>query len=130
MSEAGHDDVGSIGWVDLTVADAARVRDFYKSVVGWTSAAVDMGGYDDWTMLTPSTGEAIAGVCHARGVNAGLPAQWLVYVTVADLDRSLARCAELGGAVIMEPRDMGGHGRVAVIRDPAGAVLALREPAK
>jgi len=128
MSETGHDEVGSIGWVDLTVADADTLRDFYKSVVGWTSAAVDMGGYDDWTLMAPSTGEAVAGVCHARGVNVGLPAQWLVYVTVADLDRSLARCADLGGAVVNGPKDMGGHGRFAVIRDPAGAVMALREP--
>ncbi len=127
MSEAGHDEVGSIGWVDLTVPDADALREFYRSVVGWSSAAVDMGGYDDWTMSTPESGMAVAGVCHARGVNVGLPTQWLVYVTVADLDRSLTRCAELGGAVLAGPRDMGGHGRFAVIRDPAGAVVALRE---
>lgn len=128
MSESGQDEVGRIGWVDLTVPDADAVRDFYKGVVGWTSAATDMGGYDDWTMMLPTTGEAVAGVCHARGPNTGLPAQWLVYVTVADLDRSLARCAELGGALVAGPRDIGGHGRMAVIRDPAGAVMALREP--
>ncbi len=128
MNERGLDEVGSIGWLDLTVADADGVRDFYKGVVGWTSAAVDMGGYDDWTLNTPVSGVAVAGVCHARGANAGLPAQWLAYVTVANLDRSLARVVELGGAVIADPRDMGGHGRFAVIRDPAGAVIALREP--
>ncbi len=127
MSESGQDEVGSIGWVDLTVADADRLRDFYRAVVGWTPTAVDMGGYDDWTMNLPVSGMAVAGVCHARGVNAGLPAQWLMYVTVADLDHSIARCMELGGAVIAEPKDIGGHGRYAVVRDPAGAVLAIRE---
>jgi len=28
-------DIGTFGWVDLTVPDTERVRDFYKSVVGW-----------------------------------------------------------------------------------------------
>jgi predicted enzyme related to lactoylglutathione lyase len=127
MSEPVHDEVGSIGWLDLTVEHAAETRDFYRAVVGWTSAAVDMGGYDDWVMNTPSSGMAVSGICHARGANAGLPAQWLVYVTVASLDRSLARCAELGGTLLTPVRDMGLHGRFAVIRDPAGAVMALRE---
>jgi hypothetical protein len=36
--------VGTVGWFDLTVADADRVRDFYKAVVGWTTSAVPMGG--------------------------------------------------------------------------------------
>jgi hypothetical protein len=118
---------GSIAWVDLTVPDAGRVRDFYVSVVGWKSGEVDMGGFSDFTMSPPGA-EPVAGVCHARGVNADLPAQWLVYVTVADLDASLERCRRLGGAVLAGPRGMGSFGRFALIRDPAGAVAALVEP--
>lgn len=117
-------EAGKIGWIDLTVADAAGLRDFYSSVVGWRSAGVDMGGYQDFCML-PAEGGAVAGVCHARGTNAGLPAQWLIYVTVADLDESLRSCRALGGVVVREPRGLGGQGRFAVIRDPAGAVCAL-----
>jgi uncharacterized protein len=127
MSEPVHDEVGSIGWMDLTVGAAETTRDFYRAVVGWTPTAVDMGGYDDWIMNTPASGMAVSGICHARGANAGMPAQWMAYVTVASLERSLARCAELGGTVLTHVRDMGAHGRFAVIRDPAGAVLALRE---
>ena len=36
---------GSIGWVDLTVGDATRIRDFYASVAGWRPEAVEMGEY-------------------------------------------------------------------------------------
>lgn len=57
-----------------------------------------------------------------------LPAQWLIYITVADLEASTRRCAELGGEVLAGPREMGGQGRVAVIRDPAGVVAALFQP--
>lgn len=122
--EQSRNTPGSIGWVDLTVPDAVAVRDFYHEVVGWGHSAVDMGGYDDFCMLSPADGRSIAGVCHARGINADLPAQWLVYVVVDDVERAAARARDLGGDVIAGPRDLGA-GRFCVVRDPAGAVLAL-----
>ncbi|MEO7142707.1 MAG: VOC family protein [Bryobacteraceae bacterium] len=72
MSEAGE--VGKIGWMDLTVERAEAVRDFYSQVVGWRAAEVEMGGYADYSMNLPESGETVAGVCHARGHNADLPA--------------------------------------------------------
>jgi len=125
MSEAKR--VGTIGWFDLTIPDADRARDFYRDVVGWTASEFDMGGYRDYCMHPPGAEEPIAGVCHARGQNVGLPAQWLMYITVADLAASLAKCKELGGKVVCEPRSMGSYGTMAVIQDPAGAVCALIE---
>jgi predicted enzyme related to lactoylglutathione lyase len=118
--------VGSIGWRDLTVDDAEGVRDFYKSVVGWKSSPVDMGGYSDFSMQD-ADGNVVAGICHARGANAGLPPQWLVYLVVADLGESIAACEEAGGEVVSGPRGAG-EGRMCVIRDPAGAACALFEP--
>jgi predicted enzyme related to lactoylglutathione lyase len=85
-----------------------------------------MGGYADFTMSTPGASQ-VAGVCH--GGNAGLPPQWLVYISVEDLDQSAARCVELGGQVLAGPSGMGGSGRFCVIKDPAGAVAALFQPA-
>ena len=119
---------GSIMWRDLTVEDAARVRDFYAEVVGWRAEPVDMGEYSDFNMLVPGSGECTAGICHARGGNAGLPAQWLMYITVDNIDRSLERCTALGGRVIAGPTKMG-DARYCVIADPAGAVCALYQPA-
>jgi uncharacterized protein len=128
MSEKAS--VGSIMWTDLTIEDAERIKDFYSAVVGWTASGVDMGGYDDFNMNDPETGTPVAGVCHARGGNADLPPVWLIYVNVEDIEKSIARCVELGGQVISGPKGIGGQGRYCVIRDPAGAALALFEPAK
>ena len=120
--------IGSIGWIDLTVPDAAAVRDFYQAVVGWTVSPVKMGDYDDFCMNPPSTGQPVAGVCHARGENGDLPPQWLIYITVRDVDASAAKCVSLGGKVLAGPRNLAGQGRFCVIRDPAGAVAALFSP--
>lgn len=115
--------VGTIAWNDLTVAHAETVRDFYQAVVGWTSDGHDMGDYEDYTVAAPG-GDVVAGICHARGQNADIPPQWLMYVTVADVDASAQTCVERGGEVVVAPRAIG-KSRFCVIKDPAGAVVAL-----
>ncbi|MEM8963957.1 MAG: VOC family protein [Acidobacteriota bacterium] len=123
---------GSISWFDLTVPKADEVRDFYAEVVGWQARGVDMkdgeASYEDYMMVAPN-GAGAAGICWARGGNADLPPQWLVYITVEDLDTALESCRARGGDIITGPKDLGAHGRYAVIRDPAGAVSALFEGA-
>jgi predicted enzyme related to lactoylglutathione lyase len=118
--------VGSITWRDLTVEDAAEVRSFYGEVVGWESQAHPMGEYDDYEMTLPGGGPTVAGICHARGTNAKIPPQWLIYITVADVAESAKKCVLLGGEILDGPRPMG-RSPFCVIRDPAGAVAALIE---
>ena len=134
MAESQHSDEehqgfelptpGSIAWQDLTVPNAAEVRDFYCQVVGWTYTDHDMGDYADYNINLSDGSRTVAGICHARDGNANVPPQWLVYIVVADVTRSAQRCIELGGKVIDGPREMGGQ-RFCVIQDPAGAVAAL-----
>ncbi|MCG8405600.1 MAG: VOC family protein [Phycisphaerales bacterium] len=116
--------IGSIVWRDLTVPDAENVKNFYCNVVGWKATPHKMGEYHDFDIKTPNGDETVAGICHARGPNANMPPQWMVYVNVEDVDASAKRCTELGGHVIDGPREMGSN-RFCVIQDPAGAVLAL-----
>ena len=99
------------------------MRDFYAAVVGWTFEGLSMGDYDDYVMKA-SDGTPVAGVCHARGMNADIPPVWLLYVHVADLDASVHRAEVGGGRILVAPRGAGG-GRMAVIADPAGTVLGL-----
>lgn len=115
---------GSIAWRDLTVPDAGRVRDFYAAVIGWRFSDQSMGSYDDYNIVMPDSEEVVAGLCHARGANADLPAAWLMYVVVENVEASAQAAIANGGAVLSGPRAMGG-GRFAVIQDPAGAVIAL-----
>lgn len=117
---------GSVGWVDLTVPDAQSLRDFYAKVVGWEPQALDMGGYADYCMNAPN-GETVAGVCHSRGVNAGVPPVWMVYITVADLDVAVAAVQSLGGKLLGQIKGVKGKSRTCIIQDPAGAVCTLYE---
>ena len=73
MSEPKQPQPGTMAWFDLTVPDADRIRDFYAAVVGWRPEAMDMGGYADYSMKVPEGEAVVAGVCHDRGENSGLP---------------------------------------------------------
>jgi len=117
-------DIGKIGWIDMTVDNAEDIRDFYATVVGLKPEDVGMGDYSDYNMTMPGTGEPVAGICHARGSNAELPAGWLVYFVVADVEASARACTDAGGKLVIEPRGLAG-GRFCVIEDPNGAVAAL-----
>lgn len=128
MSESGAPAFGTVGWVDLTVEEAPRLRDFYAAVVGWKAVDVEMGGYADYSMQN-AAGATVAGVCHARGGNADLPPVWLVYFVVEDLDQAIAASRERGGELVAPPRSAGPSARYAVLRDPEGATFALYQPA-
>ena len=116
-----------INWVDLTVDDAETVRDFYVAVAGWRVQPLSIGYYEEYSLCT-AEGQPVAGVCHARGSNTGLPTQWLIYITVEDLDAAIAACEAHGGRMVRDPAPLMG-GRMCVLADPAGAVAAYYQPA-
>ncbi|MDA0279462.1 MAG: VOC family protein [Proteobacteria bacterium] len=124
LVEEKPSNIGRIEWMDLTVDDASHIRNFYTSVVGWSSSEVDMGSYSDFNINLPGTQDTIAGVCHARGSNQNIPSQWLIYVRVESVADSAEKCKKLGGEVLDGPRRMGSS-NFCVIKDPAGAVMAL-----
>jgi uncharacterized protein len=116
--------MGAIEWCDLTVENAEQVKNFYCKVVGWESTPVSMGDYNDFNINLPGTENTVAGVCHARGSNSSLSAQWLMYVRVESVAESAENCQKLSGKVLDGPRSMGSS-QFCVIQDPEGAVLAL-----
>lgn len=120
--------LGSIVSADITVQNAEGLRDFYENVVGWNIEEMQLkdesGPYTDYVMKDGS-GNWAAGICHLRGPNTDMPPQWIVYVNVEDIERSVEKCKEFGGAVCKEQRNDRGILIYALIQDPTGAILAL-----
>jgi predicted enzyme related to lactoylglutathione lyase len=65
-------------------------------------------------------------VCHARGINAKVPPQWLIYIQVKSVPAAIEAALRAGGRVVDGPRTMG-PSAFAVLQDPAGAVFAVIE---
>ncbi len=124
----GSTNMGRIAWLDLTVPDAPAIRDFYRQVVGWSVQDVEMEDdgerYADYAMSCDD-GHTAAGICHARGMNQGLPPIWILYLPVGDLAESLRRVEEEGGTIIKANKGKDGAYAIAVIQDPVGVCLGL-----
>jgi len=118
---------GTIGWFDLTVDDADKVRDFYSKVVGWAPSPLSMGEYNDYVMNLPNSETGVAGICHKRGANSNFPQHWLLYINVENIDESIKTCLKLGGEIVVEVKTMAEYGKYCIIRDVAGAVCGLFE---
>ncbi len=117
--------IGKIGWIDLTVKNADKIKDFYQAVTGWDTIGYPMNGYEDFVMKIPETGDAVAGICHPMGANSDLPPVWIIYIHVENLEKSIESCREMGGTTLSDIKKMGDEGRYCFIKDPAGTVSAL-----
>jgi predicted enzyme related to lactoylglutathione lyase len=53
------------------------------------------------------------------------PPHFMTYIAVDDVDAAVAKAAGLGATVVREPMDIPNTGRIAVIKDPTGAVFAI-----
>lgn len=113
----------TISWVDLSTPDIEGARRFYAELLGWELAteSTDMGDY-----TVASIGDRqVAGMMAQAPEMAGAPASWTVFVVVDDIEATLARVAEAGGATLQPPFEIPGGARVAIIADGSGAMLAL-----
>lgn len=119
--------IGTIVSADLTVPNAGQLKDFYAEVIGWTPEELKMGDKQDYAdyVMKDSGGNWAGGVCEAKGVNTGIPPQWIVYINVRDVKESVEKCKQLGGKIVKEAFDKDGNYHYAMLQDPFGAVLAV-----
>lgn len=112
---------GAFSWNELTTTDPEAAVAFYGSLFGWSTRATDMG-------TGPYHVASVGGteVCGVMGMPPGappMPPAWGCYITVDDLEATIARCSALGGRTLVPPMDVPGVGRMAVLQDPQGAVF-------
>ena len=99
---------GKILWTDLTVDNPEQIKYFYGALVGWTFSEQHVGDYVYFNVHNPEeNNEIISGICHRKGSNSKILAQWLNYVSVDNLKQSLENCLKLGGKTFDGPRKMG-----------------------
>ncbi len=116
---------GKFVWFEHLSADPAAAQRFYQSLFGWHVEAMPMGE-QRYTMIQ----NAGAGIGGLRDAPPGVPANWLSYLSVADVDASYQAALDAGATSRMAPFAMGDVGRSAVISDPTGATLALWQGAQ
>ncbi len=115
---------GAISWSELMTTDPQGAAAFYGQLFGWQSKSMDMG---TGAYHVQSVGDSMIGGIMGMppGSPPGMPPSWALYVTVANVEETIAQCEKLGGKVCMPAMDVPGVGRMAVIADPQGATLNI-----
>jgi predicted enzyme related to lactoylglutathione lyase len=118
---------GTPSWVDLASTDVDAAKPFYERLFGWTyddSPTPDGGTYT----MAMSKGKPVCGIMAQPPNMAGMPSMWSTFVSVEDVDASIAAAEAAGGSVNVPAMDVMDAGRMAVLQDPTGAVICLWQP--
>jgi predicted enzyme related to lactoylglutathione lyase len=117
---------GRFCWIELATTDQPAAKAFYGSLFGWRADDQAIGPDTYYTMLKHEGRDAGAlyGLS-AEQKRQGVPATWLVYISVASADAAAAKAQGLGAATISAPFDVMDVGRMAILKDPTGATFAV-----
>lgn len=121
-------DPGSLAWTELVTSDAAAAQAFYAAVFAWKFYKTPMAGME-YVVVTPAgkdEGGETGGVYELSDTarDAAAPqARWYPYFEVTDCDATVRAALDSGGRVPVEPLDLDGVGRMALIADPRGALF-------
>ena len=118
---------GRFVWHDLATTDVEGARTFYGAIAPWTTKPWDDdGAYFLWE----KEGTPVGGVSQLADTADRTPSPpgWMPSVFVYDVDACVRQVPKLGGAVLMQPREIPHVGCWAVIAGPDGAPLSIFEP--
>lgn len=117
---------GTLVWNELNTSDREAASTFYAEALGLETTAMegDAQGYYGLSV----NGRTVGGLQPLReGAPPGTPSHWLVYFSVENTDRTVAKLSAEGGTVLKPPFDMVA-GRMALVQDPQGAPFAVIAP--
>jgi uncharacterized protein len=142
-------EAGTWNFSDLNTRDFDGAAAFYGDVFGWVAGALEGGGMEFTFLRLPGYGDFLERTVQP-GLRAGqeeagappefadvvasmvrmtsdrfpddVPPHWSVTFAVDDTDATASRAEELGGTLMAPPMDAGPT-RIAVVRDPQGAVF-------
>lgn len=111
-------------WTELFASDVKEAADFYSELVGYDVEEFDTGLKIPYYVFKKNDAR--------RGGLLKLPWEgvkpnWLPYVLVDDPGKIANKVQSLGGQVLIAPNKDIRQGSVALIQDPAGAVLAIQK---
>ena len=115
---------GKFIWYDLFTKDLKAVELFYEGLFGWSFQETSSGEGRVLTIMREGVPTANAVSVDETKMKGGA-SRWLSYMSVADVDQTVLRIEQNQGSVYMPPKDLPERGRVAVVKDPEGALFAV-----
>jgi predicted enzyme related to lactoylglutathione lyase len=103
---------------EITARDQAKMRDFYQQMFNWSISEGPI------SLVGAGIGapEPAAFTGH---ILPGGASRVILYIQVLDLQESMAKAEQLGGAVVAKPLDVPGGPTISKIADPEGNHIGL-----
>lgn len=113
----------SFDHLELNTGDEKKAKEFYKKIFKWKFEAMKGMPY---TMIDTGSKNSGAGM-QLKMKDA--PTQWLPYVQVDDVKKTLDKAQKAGAKIVVETMPIP-MGEIAVFIDPTGAALGIWAQAK
>ena len=119
---------GSIWWSECVTADIEAAKKHYGAVCGWSFEGMPMPNGTYW--VAKKGDKTICGLMELSMLEMpeGIPAHWMTYIAVADLDAAVANATDTGGTIVQPPFEIPGVGRIAMVKEPGGALAGIIQP--
>jgi predicted enzyme related to lactoylglutathione lyase len=126
MQEIPEYKPGTFCWVELGTTNGEAAKTFYSQLFGWDYVDSPVGPGMVYTMLKLNGRDVGALYQMPSEMTAqGIPPNWLNYVSVTSADETAEKAKAAGATLLKDPFDVFTVGRMAVVKDPTGAVFAL-----
>jgi predicted enzyme related to lactoylglutathione lyase len=115
--------------IELNTDDVAKAKAFYRRIFKWKFANMKMGPGVVYTMI--DVGKGAGGGIWTCPMPEAPKHQWLPYVEVDSVVKTVAKAAKAGATVVMPYQSLGeGMGALGVFIDPQGVQIGVWEAAK
>lgn len=116
--------MGRIIHVEITAGDVERATRFYAEAFGWRFETSPFApGYH---IADTGDGSGVNGAVMSAGFQSQPAIPW---IEVDDLDATVEAVTRAGGSVAGDRQTIPGQGHLRYVRDPAGTLIGLRQPA-
>ncbi len=117
---------GTVAWSELMTTEVAQAKEFYGKTLGLNFTGFDRTGEGNY-WVAMADGDAAWGIMDMSS-RPGAPTGWFTYLAVDDVDARVVAATGAGGTLLMPAFDVPSVGRIAVLKDPTGAVIGLFKP--
>lgn len=126
MEEIKQHQAGTFCWIDLATTDPEGAKKFYSQLFGWKAVDLPAGEGMTYTMLNIND-KPVAALYEMNEPQKAqkLPPHWMSYIAVDDIVKTTDNVEKLGGNVIAPPFDIMDYGKMAMLQEPSGSLVAL-----
>ena len=114
---------GQFAYDECLSNNVPATQRFYQSVFGWSVIETPMDGLGTYTSFRVDEKDTAG--CQAMPPEADGNPVWLSYLYAEDIDDRVAQAESLGAQLFVEPQNVPGVGRFAVLADSSNALFAL-----